>query len=384
MREATRRARTSRTLAPVAHVVTISLLLAACGGGEGEGGNDDDGQDAADSIDRSRMAAVAEAEDATASDIVEAGSAVDAASSADAVLVTYTVHQGTSEGRSAAAWRLYDAAGDAIATEKAGVTEEGAAFTSVVALPGGGFLVDAADGPEWYVGPDGAVEPVGRERGRVTAQTGDIALADGSTRLYRPSTRTTFTPTPRAPGSRQGWTLTDDGAQWVQRLGRDGDVPFSRSTQQGTWEPAASYAPDRGRVVSSLALTAVGDQIVVPLTAEGPAPDEASLVGLLVRRDAAPPGRPWELLEARDVGGRGWWDTSASAVDPHTVAVATSGSPPYLVDLEDRTWTQMGAPTGEEGWSFDFEEGRVFATHSEHADAWVSDDRGEGWSRLPH
>ena len=44
----------------------------------------------------------------------------------------------------------------------------------------------------------------------------------------------------------------------------------------------------------------------------------------------------------------------------------------------------MDAPTGEEGWRFDFEEGRVFATHSEHADAWVSEDRGERWSRLPH
>ena len=84
--------------------MTISLLLAGCGGN-----GDDGGQEAGDVLDRSRMAAVAADEDASAADVVEAGRAVDAASSGDAVLVTYTVHQGTSEGRSAAAWRLYDA-----------------------------------------------------------------------------------------------------------------------------------------------------------------------------------------------------------------------------------------------------------------------------------
>ena len=85
------------------------------------------------------------------------------------------------------------------------------------------------------------MERAGRTPGRVVAQSGDVALSDGSTRLYRPPSRAVVTPTPRAPGSRQGWTLTDDGTQWMQRLGRDGDVPFSRSTQQGTWEPAAMY-----------------------------------------------------------------------------------------------------------------------------------------------
>jgi hypothetical protein len=381
VRETTRESRTARTLAPVACAVTISLLLAGC---DDNGGNGDNGgQEAGDDLDRSRMAAVAADEGASAADVVDAGRAVNAASSGDAVLVTYTVDQGTSEGRSAGAWRLYDAAGDTVATEKSGVTEEGAAFTRVTAVPDG-FLVDAFDGPEWHVGPGGAVERAGRTPGRVVAQSGDVALSDGSTRLYRPPSRAVFTPTPRAPGNRQGWTLTDDGTQWMQRLGRDGDVPFSRSTQQGTWEPAATYTPDRGQVVSSLALTAVGDRIVVPLTAEGPAPDEAALVGLLVRRTADPVDRPWQLVEAEGVRGRDWWDLSASAVDESTVAVGTSGSPPYLVDLEDRTWTQMGAPTGEEGWRFDFEEGRVFATHSEHADAWVSEDRGERWSRLPH
>ena len=133
---------------------------------------------------------------------------MDAASSGDAVLVTYTVDQGTSEGRSAGAWRLYDAAGDTVATEMSGVTEEGAAFTRVTAVPDG-FLVDAADGPEWHVAPDGAVERAGRHPpGRVVAQSGDVALSGrrrpGST--GRPAVPCS-PPLPGAPGNRQGWTL---------------------------------------------------------------------------------------------------------------------------------------------------------------------------------
>ena len=354
------------------------VLLAGCGAVSLPGS----GAGAGDGVDTERMREVAEDEGATASDIVEAGSAVGAGSVGGAVLVTYSVRQGTSEGRSAAAWRLYDGEGRGLATGEAGVSDEGAAYAGVVAVPEG-FLVVEADGPVRIVGADGSSERIRAERGAGTSRAGDVALDDGSTRVYRPGSRTVLTPAPRPPGNRQGWALTDDGTQWLQRLGRTGRIPFSRSTPSGRWEPAATYAPGRGRVVNSLALTAVGDDVVVPLTAEGPDLEQASLVGLLVRPSAAPADRPWRLLEGDDAGD-GWWDARAAALDDTTAVVGTGGEAPYLVDLATGVWKRMEAPTDEDDWDYDFQDGRAFAFHSDHADAWFSDDRGASWSRLPH
>lgn len=167
-------------------------------------------------------------------------------------------------------------------------------------------------------------------------------------------------------------------------LGRTGQVPFARSSASGTWEPVASYSPRRGQAVNSLALTAVGGMLVVPVTAEGKDLETATLVGLLMRSGDAPAGQPWELLEAQGIGGTSWWDARASVVDATTVAVGTWGQAPHLVDLTDRTWQRMEPPTAEHGWDYHFEDGTVYATHSDHADAWASSDRGEHWGRLPH
>ena len=363
-------------LAPaVASVAGFGALLGGCGTAVEPVPGDE--------VDHRRMQSVAEDESATAQQIVEAGSAVDAAGSGRTTLVAYSVHPGTSEGRSAAAWRLYTPDGDTIASERAGVTHEGAAAPDVVALPDG-YLVSDAEGPIWHVALDGTREKATRAEGPLVAQAGDVPLHDGTTRLYRPLTGTLFSAAPKAPGNRQGWTVTDAGSVWVQRLGRSGRIPFHRSTVAGTWEPAATYHPGRGRSVSGLALTAVGRHVVVPLVAEGRDLAKATLVGLLVRPSDAPADRPWRLRRAPDVAGTGWWDVRAMAVDATTVAVGSWGSAPYLVDVVGGGWKRMAAPTGEHGWSYEVEDGRVYATHSDHADGWYSDDRGESWHALPH
>ena len=56
----------------------------------------------------------------------------------------------------------------------------------------------------------------------------------------------------------------------------------------------------------------------------------------------------------------------------------------YLVDVREGSWRRMEPPTGEDSWSYQTEDGRILATHFEHADAWFSDDRGRTWGRLPH
>jgi hypothetical protein len=352
----------------------LSTLFAGCGSpGEPVAG---------DRVDRDTMRAVADDEGATADQVVRAGRAVDAASSGRTTLVTYTVHAGTSEGRSAAAWRLYDEGGDVIATEHAGVTNEGAASPHVVAVPDG-YVVSETDGPVWHVSGDGNTERVSRT-GRRPVRAGDVPLGFGSTRLYRPSDRTRSASSPPLSGNPQGWTVTEDGILWVQRPGRAGTVPFHRSTRAGTWEAAATYRPRRGHVVSGFALTAVGDHVVVPVVAEGRDLEKATLVGLLVRPSGAPADLRWRLLEAVDVVGDSWWDVRVAAVDATTVAVSTWGSPPYLVDVGEEVWEPVQAPTDEHGWTYEYERGRVYATHDDHADARVSTNRGDSWTRLPH
>jgi len=353
---------TPRFAQPGAAVLMIAVLLSGCGLVAESAPHD--------RIDRSWMRNVAENPDATAEQVVDAGSAVDAASVGGTTLVTFVVHQGTSEGRSAAAWRLYDAHERPIGTEHAGVTTEGAASAAVLAIPDG-YLVREIDGPIWRLSLDGARVKVRQAEALIPPQPGDVPLDDGTTRLYRPASGTVFTAAPRADGDRQGWAVTDAGTIWVQRLGRTGQVPFARSSAWGTWEPVASYSPRRGQAVNSLALTAVGGMLVVPVTAEGKDLETATLVGLLMRSDDAPAGQPWELLEAQGIGGTTWWDARASVVDETTVAVGTWGQAPHLVDLTDRTWQRMEPPTAEHGWDYHFEDGTVYATHSEHADAWA-------------
>ncbi|QIK65646.1 hypothetical protein G7072_04215 [Nocardioides sp. HDW12B] len=370
----------------------VRLALAACtaagltGCGAGAEGGSEATSPSGDRLDADRMGDVARDPSASADEIVDAGRAVDAAASGDTVLVTYTVDQGTSEGRSAGAWRLYDAEGDAIATERAGVTEEGASTPDVTGLPDGYLLRENPGGSLWHVAADGASEKVARADGPQRARAGDVPLDDGTARLYRPADRTVLEAAPVADRDRQGWTVTDDGVLWQQLLGRNDRVPFERSTPDGRWEPAATYRSRPDRIVTNLALTAVGERIALPLTAEGDDPTTASLVGLLVRDADAAPGSPWQVLAARDVPGEGWWDARLAAVDDTTAAVSTYGDAPYLVDVTggDGGWTRMPLPTDEEGWVVEFDGGRAHATHSDHADAWVSDDRGVTWDRLPH
>ncbi len=371
----------------------VRLALGACAAvgvtGCGTGSAGASGSD--DRLDTERMGDVARDASADADEIVDAGRAVDAAAFGDAVLVTYTVDQGTSEGWSAGAWRLYDADGDAIATERADVTEEGAATPDVTAVTDGYLLREVPGGALWHVGPDGAREKVARHAGPRRTRPGDVPLDDDTARLYRPAERTVIVAAPVAARNRQGWTVTDDGVVWQQRLGRGSRVVLERSTPDGEWEPAATYRSRPDRIVSGLALTAIGDRIVVPITAEGADPTAASLAGVLVRDADAPPSRPWQVIAAPDVPGEGWWDARLVAVDDTTAALGTYGAAPYLVDVTDTNggvdrggWPRMPLPTDEAGWVVDFEGGRAHATHSDHADAWVSDDRGASWDRLPH
>ncbi len=361
-------------------VVTVSIAAAAltigCSGPAG--------LHPVDRVDADRMRDVAGDEGASPAEIVQAGSARDAARSRDAVLVAYTVHGGTSEGRSAAAWRLYDADGDRVAEAYAGLTEEGSAHADVIALPDG-FLVADQEGPWWYVATDGAREKVSRTTEPMAARPGDVPLDDGSGRLFRPATRTLFSAAPEPRRHRQGWVAAADGTVWMQGAGiGNGAVPFFRSTGGRPWEPVASHDPGRRRWVSGLALAAVGDRIVVPVLAEGRRPDRARLESLLVRSATAPADQPWQVLAVRDAGEDNWWDVRVAALDATTALVGAWGSQQYVVDLTDATWRSMEAPTDEDSWSYETENGRIYATHFDHADAWFTDDRGESWDRLPH
>lgn len=333
------------------------------------------------------MVDVAGDEDATPAEIVQAGRAVDAVRSGEGVLVAYTVEPGTSEGRSAAAWRLYDDEGGTIAEELAGVSDEGAARPFVYALPDG-FLLADADGPWWHVGADGARERASRVGGPRAARVGDVPLGVGSPgrpAFFRPSTRSLFVAAPTPKRLFQGWAAADDGTIWMQGAGsaRNGPVSFSSSSAGRPWERAASYDAAPGRYVEGLA--AVGGRIAVAVLAEGSTPGGARLVGLLTRPAAGAPDRAWEVLRPpREAAGEDWFDTSVTAIDETTALVGPGGGQQYLVDLAGAGWRPVEAPTPEDGWSYEVEGGRIHAFHNEHADAWSTDDGGGSWERLPH
>ena len=107
-------------------------------------------------------------------------------------------------------------------------------------------------------------------------------------------------------------------------------------------------------------------------------------MALLVRPGAAPADLPWEVLPAGDAGRGDWFDPRVLAVDASTALVGSWGDQQYLVDLTDHSWRPMEAPTDEDSWSYATEDGRIYATQFEHADAWFTDDQGLSWGRLPH
>lgn len=361
------------------------FVVSAVTGGLIVGCQEPDARLSGDGVDRERMYRVAQDVNATPSEVVEAGRAVDAARSGRYVLVAYTVHNDTDEGRSAAAWRLHDGDSGTVAEEYAGETDEGSAHPQVYSVPQG-FLVSDQDGPWWHLGIDGIRTRVIRAGSPMVPQPADVPVTDGSPRLFRPATRTLFTAAPRPTRQWQGWAVADDGTLWMQGSGtvRNGPVPFFRSAAGRPWQPVSPYNPGKGRWVDGLGLASVGSRLVAPVLAET-LPDRARLVALIVRPDAGPADQPWQVLRpSREAAAINWFDVRVSAADDTTALVASSNAKQYLVDLTDATWRSMPSPTDEDDWSYESESGRIYATHSKHADAWFTDNWGEGWERLPH
>ena len=331
-----------------------------------------------------RMYDTAADENASAADVVDAGRAVDAAVSGDTTMVAYTVHNDDDEGRTAAAWRLYDPDGNTVAHEHAGVTDEGFARPEVTAVPGG-FLVEDERGPTWLVTEEGDRTKVTRSRAPMPARPGDVVVADDFSRLlYRPSTRKLLGPHPKPLRNPQGWTVTADGTAWMQGPGtRDEAGPFFRSVEGSPWRPVAGYDQAPDEYVNGLGLAAVGEHVVVPVTRSHTVND-VGLTGLLVRRAASPAAQPWTRIDVRDARGRDWFDLQVQALDETTVLVGTWGDAPFLVDVDGGDVRELEEPSGEGNWAYEAQDGRIFAFHDAHADAWLTEDTGGRWSRLPH
>lgn len=340
----------------------------------------------------SRMASVAADEDATADDVADAGRAVDAAYAGDVVLVSYSVDQGTSEGRSAAAWRLYDAAGDPVAAQLAGVTDEGAAYAEVSPVPDGFVVVDQAAAGEdpavWHVAPDGTRRRLGRPE-PVGLAAGDVAVGREVGRVYRPSTGLLVGPRPSSRDTTQGRALDPAGTLWGQGTGRGsagrvGTVPFARSVRGAPWEDVAGVRTTGSEYVASGTLTAVGDRVVALLLTEWTPADEARLRALLVRRGDAPAGRAWTRVSGPWTEDD-WWDPEVAPLgDDRMLLVGRDRA--YVVDLdapEASGWEELAPPTDEDGWRYRTDGGRVLAFHADFADGRVSGD-GRRWERLPH
>ncbi len=377
-----------RALAATALVAT----LAACGtstSGDGGDGGSPDGKVDRDRVDSDRMLEVADDEDATAAEVVEAGRAVDADRAGDgSLLVTYTVHNDDDEGRSAAAWRLYDAAGVPVSEGDAGVVFEGHAYAQVWGLEEG-FLVQDADYPEQFhvVATDGTVTDVRTTREPMVARPGDVPVSqsDFKARLFRPETATVFRALPDAGRDAQGWALADDGTLWSHDWSSAGEVPVRRSAGRA-WESVPPVQLDgEGGFTSSFGLAVAGDWVAVALLGSPDNEGYSMVTGVAVRPAGGPADAPWTTVGPGPLAGRRWYDVPLRAVDDHTVMVDDSDQPRFLLDLETQQWVgRLELPDPDEYSNLEVGRDGVYAFTGDTANGYFTDDLGKTWELLPH
>lgn len=353
-----------RTLACLPLV--LGLFLAGCGGdgpGPGEGSPRSEAEVASD-------------QDATAAEIVAAGSPFDAdGAEGGSRLVLYRVMGETGDVEQTA-WRLYGAGGSPVAEGKGGNTVLGT---------GGGFWVG-----DVVVGADGTTVSLATAREPLATQPGDVVVSDFEEILaLRPDPLTKFAPRPTPRGFGQGWTLDAQGRPWYQQV--EPEKVLVGGGGSG-WTIVRAVPVLQGQHLLGFGITAVGDHVVLPVVRSVKG-EQVAIEALAVRRTDAPAGTAWKLLPAGPLasGTREASPRTFAADDWHYVFSDLRGAP-YVLDLRSGQWSSVSLPTDGPGWTLEPGRDGLYAlppsgaeeTEKTERDAWLSTDLGLTWKQLPH
>ncbi|WP_154402639.1 hypothetical protein [Nocardioides speluncae] len=361
---------------PATLLVALSLTasaLSACG--------DEGASDSNSSEDHQKHEwRVAGDPDATADEIIDAGSAASVATSGGQTLVTYRVESDDDEGPQQGAWRLYDDQGEPVADEKLGQVREQGAVARVRATDGG-FLLESYTAPALlHVAADGTTTPVEVAKKPRPVQAGDLLVqgAEDGNLVYRPSDNAAYQ-LPKLPTDQpQRIAIDEEGVVWVVLDWADDQVKLAFSPGgTGPWTKDRLAAGKGGYPVSEIH---TGSGRLTLVTGHGG--DEYPVLDSIWTRPAGP--------------GKVAWQSS-----PLTGADGLKALDVYLDTLSDGRLLLEGDAEG--AWlqqaSGDFAElklpdnlgffhsvsaagDRLYTTGTESGAFLVSDDFGESWDEF--
>lgn len=341
---------------------------------------------------------VAEDDDATPAEIVEAGRAWQVErSGAGQLVVGYLVQPNDDEGPHKTAWRLYDGDGEQLAEGYGPASDEAYPYFRVLGLEDGFLLRVGHEGQLQHLAPDGTVSPVPQVAAGPT-RPGDqvVAATDGigPVQVYRPDPggeAGSVLPAPQPPGvrpDRMRATVVDaTGAAWVLVERGPGAVEVHRSIDgAGAWDQLDDLGLPEGTYAGSFALA--GDQAVVVVL------QRRGLHSLLVRDVSAEASQDWRRVElGLKTGVEPWFDTEVGVLDDSRLLLTAEREVAYVVDPSTGESTHVSAPASGDDWSIDqsgpwlharsYEPAAFEDPQGERLLAWESADLGEGWEKIP-
>ena len=347
----------------------------------------DDRSPVARAFDERRMWEVAEDDDATTAEIIEAGRAGQVErSGAGQLVVGYLVQPSDGEGPHKTAWRLYDADGEQVAEQLGPASDEAYPYFRVLGLDEGFLLRVGHEGDLQHLAPDGTVSPVPRVPTGPT-RPGDqvVAAADGigPVQVYRPGPdgeAGSVLPAPQPSGVRPGRmraTVVDaTGAAWVV-VERGPDAAEVHRSPDGVtaWERLDLSLPE-GTYASSFALA--GDSVVVVVG------QRRGLHSLLLRDVPADASQDWDRIDlGLRTGVEPWFDTEVGVLDDGRLLLTAEADIAYVVDPGTGESTTVRAPAAGDDWSIDQSGPWLHARSYERSLAWESADLGEHWETIP-
>lgn len=284
-----------RRIPAVCHLA-ISLAaatLTACGDESGSSSSSEDHQE--------RQWRVAGDPDATADEIIDAGSAGGVATSAEQTLVSYRVESDDDEGPQQGAWRLYDDQGKPVADDRLGQVFEQGAVARVFATEDGFLLENYTEPSLVHIAPDGATQRVEVVKKPRPVQAGDllVRVSDETDAVYRPSDHTAYL-LPKLPTDQpQRIAIDDEGVVWVVVDWNNDHVKLAFSPGgTGPWTRDRIPAGKGGYPVSEI-LTGSGQLTLLTGHGEG----EYPVLDSIWTRPAGPGKVAWQSTPLTGVDG---------------------------------------------------------------------------------
>lgn len=326
---------------------------------------------------------VAEDPDATVEDIVEVGSPTVAKTSGDRTMVAWTAEPEDDEGRTQAAWRMYDAQGQRVAQGRLGIIAEASAVPSIWAVPDGFLLQTYTDHDLLHFSPTGASTPVPASRSSVPTRPGDLLLDDFTEQgysFYRPASRTAYR-LPKLPVAHpQRVALDAGGTVWVLEEWAARTAGLSSAAGgTGPWQHTEIPLPTKG---TPMGLAVVGDRVVVPVLQDVPHREYPVLRSLWTLPVTTRAGT-WTRIPTSGLTLEMTWEPSLHGLGEGRIVIGgdTDDGPTYL-ERASGGFARLPRPPGAAAGYLQVSSPTVFfASRREHR-LYRSDDEGRTWATV--